>query len=180
MPRPGRMTTERAKDFKGTLRQLLAICAQPDRSAQLRRISTPTLLIHGALDPLVPVAAAHHLATVVRLLAGILADVTRLAGMAGNFIDADRHLLDAGGHVRCRFALLVRGGRHLAGGGGHCGGRLGNGRGTRLDAFEVVLQGVDQAVAGLLDAGVGQSPILAVRAWAQATRSVPDGVSLGD
>ena len=23
MPRPGRMTTERAKDFKGTLRQLL-------------------------------------------------------------------------------------------------------------------------------------------------------------
>ena len=24
MPRPGRMTTERAKDFKGTLRQLLA------------------------------------------------------------------------------------------------------------------------------------------------------------
>lgn len=49
----------------GTLRQLLAICAQPDRSAQLRRISTPTLLIHGALDPLVPVAAAHHLARVI-------------------------------------------------------------------------------------------------------------------
>ena len=24
MPRPGRMTTERAKDFKGTLRQLLS------------------------------------------------------------------------------------------------------------------------------------------------------------
>lgn len=49
----------------GTLRQLLAICAQPDRSALLRRIATPTLLIHGALDPLVPVAAAHHLARVI-------------------------------------------------------------------------------------------------------------------
>lgn len=49
----------------GTLRQLLAICAQPDRSAHLKRIDTPTLLIHGALDPLVPVAAAHHLARVI-------------------------------------------------------------------------------------------------------------------
>ena len=49
----------------GTMRQLLAICAQPDRSAQLTRIATPTLLIHGALDPLVPVAAAHRLARVI-------------------------------------------------------------------------------------------------------------------
>lgn len=55
----------RAYRPEGTLRQLLAICAQPDRSAQLRRIATPTLLIHGALDPLVPVAAAHHLARVI-------------------------------------------------------------------------------------------------------------------
>ena len=41
------------------------------------------------------------------------------------------------------------------------------------------LHRLDQAVAGLLDAGVGQSPILAVRAWAQATRS-GDVAELGD
>lgn len=49
----------------GTMRQLLAITAEPDRSARLRKLSTPTLIIHGAADPLVPVRAAHHLAAVI-------------------------------------------------------------------------------------------------------------------
>lgn len=49
----------------GTLRQLLAINADPDRSAQLRQLRTPTLIIHGSLDPLVPVRAAHHLARII-------------------------------------------------------------------------------------------------------------------
>jgi len=49
----------------GTMRQLLAISAEPDRSARLRHIRTPTLIVHGARDPLVPVAAAHHLARVL-------------------------------------------------------------------------------------------------------------------
>jgi len=58
-------TLARAYRPAGTLRQLLAITAAPDRSEQLRRLATPTLLIHGALDPLVPIAAAHHLARVI-------------------------------------------------------------------------------------------------------------------
>jgi pimeloyl-ACP methyl ester carboxylesterase len=49
----------------GTLRQLLAITADPDRSAALRALTTPTLIIHGAADPLVPVRAARHLASVI-------------------------------------------------------------------------------------------------------------------
>ncbi len=47
---------------QGTARQMVAILAAPDRSAALARIATPTLVIHGAADPLVPVAAAHDLA----------------------------------------------------------------------------------------------------------------------
>lgn len=60
-------TLARAYRPAGTLRQLLAVTAAPDRSADLRRLTTPTLLIHGALDPLVPVAAAYHLAKVIPL-----------------------------------------------------------------------------------------------------------------
>ena len=58
-------TLARAYRPAGTLRQLLAITAAPDRSEQLRQLTTPTLLIHGALDPLVPIAAAHHLKRVI-------------------------------------------------------------------------------------------------------------------
>lgn len=58
-------TLSRAYRPAGTLRQLLAITADPDRSAKLRGLTTPTLLIHGAVDPLVPVAAAHHLMKVI-------------------------------------------------------------------------------------------------------------------
>ena len=49
----------------GTARQLLAIMASGDRRALLQKISAPTLVIHGADDKLVPVAAgrdtAHHI-----------------------------------------------------------------------------------------------------------------------
>lgn len=55
----------RAYRPEGTLRQLLAIVSEPDRSARLRAIRTPTLIVHGAADPLVPVAAAHHLAGLI-------------------------------------------------------------------------------------------------------------------
>jgi pimeloyl-ACP methyl ester carboxylesterase len=47
---------------QGTARQMVAILAAPDRSAALARIAAPTLVIHGAADALVPVAAAHDLA----------------------------------------------------------------------------------------------------------------------
>ena len=52
----------RAYDPAGTLRQLLAIVAAPDRRAQLKRLAVPTLVIHGANDPLVPVDAGRETA----------------------------------------------------------------------------------------------------------------------
>ncbi|HNN95737.1 MAG TPA: alpha/beta hydrolase [Pseudomonadota bacterium] len=45
----------------GFLRQVAAIVGSPSRLALLSRIRAPTLIIHGAADPLVPVAAAHDL-----------------------------------------------------------------------------------------------------------------------
>jgi pimeloyl-ACP methyl ester carboxylesterase len=45
----------------GLRRQLLAIMASGSRTSMLGRITTPTLILHGADDPLVPVAAAHDL-----------------------------------------------------------------------------------------------------------------------
>jgi pimeloyl-ACP methyl ester carboxylesterase len=47
----------RGYDRAGAERQLLAILASGDRRALLARITAPTLVIHGADDPLVPVAA---------------------------------------------------------------------------------------------------------------------------
>ena len=41
----------------GTARQLLAILATGDRRPLLQRVTTPTLVLHGADDPLVPLAA---------------------------------------------------------------------------------------------------------------------------
>jgi pimeloyl-ACP methyl ester carboxylesterase len=50
----------------GVTRQLVAIIASGDRRRMLRRITAPTLVIHGAEDPLVPVEAgrdtARHIA----------------------------------------------------------------------------------------------------------------------
>jgi pimeloyl-ACP methyl ester carboxylesterase len=45
----------------GLVRQTAAIIASGSRVPILRRIAAPTLIIHGADDPLVPVAAAHDL-----------------------------------------------------------------------------------------------------------------------
>ena len=42
----------------GTARQLLAVCAADDRRADLRMLKTPTLILHGTADPLVPPPAA--------------------------------------------------------------------------------------------------------------------------
>ena len=46
----------------GTSRQLLAILATGDRRALLAQIKAPTLVVHGADDPLVPVAAGRDTA----------------------------------------------------------------------------------------------------------------------
>jgi pimeloyl-ACP methyl ester carboxylesterase len=56
---------DRAYDPGGYLRQLAAIAGQPNRTAGLRRIAAPTLVIHGLHDPLVApsggLAAARNL-----------------------------------------------------------------------------------------------------------------------
>ena len=46
-------TYDRGIDPRGTARQLVAITASGDRTAELRKVSVPTLVIHGADDPLV-------------------------------------------------------------------------------------------------------------------------------
>ncbi len=45
----------------GTARQLAAVVADGDRSALVARIQSPTCVIHGQADPLVPVGAGHDL-----------------------------------------------------------------------------------------------------------------------
>jgi proline iminopeptidase len=52
----------RAYDPAGTTRQLLAVVASGDRRKLLHRIVAPTLVIHGADDPLVPVEAGRDTA----------------------------------------------------------------------------------------------------------------------
>ena len=51
---------------QATLRQLLAVAADGDRSSLLARIKAPTQIIHGAADPLVPSAAAQDLTLKIR------------------------------------------------------------------------------------------------------------------
>jgi len=46
----------------GTLRQMLAIVSDITRAAQLSRITSPTLVIHGKADPLVPFACGEDTA----------------------------------------------------------------------------------------------------------------------
>ena len=53
---------KRAYNPAGAARQLLAVLADADRSIEVATIRCPTLIIHGADDPLIPVAAAYHLA----------------------------------------------------------------------------------------------------------------------
>lgn len=50
----------------GTARQLLAILASGDRRRLLAKIEAPTLVIHGAADPLVPLAAGKDTAAHIR------------------------------------------------------------------------------------------------------------------
>jgi pimeloyl-ACP methyl ester carboxylesterase len=56
-----RAAVSRAYRPAGSVRQLVAIAADGDRSPLLSRIAAPTHIVHGAADSLVPVAAAHDL-----------------------------------------------------------------------------------------------------------------------
>lgn len=50
-----RRNFERGMTAAGVARQTLAILAAPSRTAELRKIDVPTLVIHGDADPLIPV-----------------------------------------------------------------------------------------------------------------------------
>ena len=56
-----RAALQRAYRPEGTARQLLAVLADPDRSAEVAQINCPTTLIHGEADPLVQIAAMEHM-----------------------------------------------------------------------------------------------------------------------
>lgn len=56
----------RGYDAAGTSRQLLAILASGDRRAMLARIAAPTLVIHGAADPVLPLRAGRETAASIR------------------------------------------------------------------------------------------------------------------
>jgi pimeloyl-ACP methyl ester carboxylesterase len=53
---------DRAYNPQGARRQLLAVLADGSRVARLKTITAPTLVIHGAADPLVPLACGQDVA----------------------------------------------------------------------------------------------------------------------
>jgi len=77
-PEPEDVLTERvrfglARSYRphATSRQMVAVLADGDRTALLRRIRVPVQIIHGCADLLVPVAAGHDLA---KQIAGAVLD----------------------------------------------------------------------------------------------------------
>lgn len=58
-------TWERGHEAAGTGRQLAAIMASGDRTAQLRSVSVPATVLHGRADPLVPFRAGRATAAAI-------------------------------------------------------------------------------------------------------------------
>ena len=56
---------DRSNDPVGVARQLVAIAASVDRTAALRGVSVPTLVVHGADDPLVDVSGGQATARAI-------------------------------------------------------------------------------------------------------------------
>lgn len=56
---------DRCHDASGAARQLVAIVASPDRTADLASVSVPTLVIHGADDPLIDVSGGEATAKAI-------------------------------------------------------------------------------------------------------------------
>jgi pimeloyl-ACP methyl ester carboxylesterase len=74
---------DRDHDPRGTPRQLAAIIASGDRTDELRRISAPTLVIHGTADPLVAPSGGRATARAIpdarlMLVAGMGHDLPRV------------------------------------------------------------------------------------------------------
>ena len=59
------LSYDRADDPLGVARQLLAIIASGDRTASLRSVNVPTLVLHGADDPLVNVSGGRATADAI-------------------------------------------------------------------------------------------------------------------
>ncbi|MES2633380.1 MAG: alpha/beta hydrolase [Pseudomonadota bacterium] len=57
-----RLSTKRNFHPQGTMRQMVAIAADAARADELQSIKTPTLVMHGHADPLVPFACGHDTA----------------------------------------------------------------------------------------------------------------------
>jgi pimeloyl-ACP methyl ester carboxylesterase len=74
-----RAAYERSYRPDGVARQMQAVIADGSRVDRLRRLSVPTLVIHGADDPLIPVAAGHDTAAAI---AGARLEI--IAGMGHN------------------------------------------------------------------------------------------------
>ncbi len=66
LERRGHETFDRGVSRSGVLRQMMAVLTQPDRTAQLRRLSMPTLVIHGLADRMVHVSGGRSTATAVQ------------------------------------------------------------------------------------------------------------------
>jgi len=58
-------TFDRGVSRSGVMRQMMAVITQPDRTAQLRRLSMPTLVIHGLADRMVHVSGGRSTAMAV-------------------------------------------------------------------------------------------------------------------
>lgn len=56
---------ERGLSARGYLRHFGAILASGDRTRRLRTVTTPTLVVHGDADPLIPIGAGRAVATSV-------------------------------------------------------------------------------------------------------------------
>ncbi|HET7173543.1 MAG TPA: alpha/beta hydrolase [Nocardioidaceae bacterium] len=60
------VTFDRGVSSAGTLRQMLAVLTQPDRTAALRAVDAPTLVVHGLADRMVHVSGGRATAAAVR------------------------------------------------------------------------------------------------------------------
>jgi pimeloyl-ACP methyl ester carboxylesterase len=61
----GRWGFERAYDPPGFARQMAAIWAARDRTEDVRKIKAPTLVVHGEVDPLIPVTGGRATAAAI-------------------------------------------------------------------------------------------------------------------
>jgi pimeloyl-ACP methyl ester carboxylesterase len=65
LERRGHETYDRGVSRSGVMRQMMAVLTQPDRTAQLRRLSMPTLVVHGLADKMVHVSGGRSTAMAV-------------------------------------------------------------------------------------------------------------------